>query len=232
MYTYLLLIVCTLLSFIPFVLFWNNNYKRDFKSIFITTSIIAIPFLIWDVIFTHIGIWGFNDEYLIGIKLLGLPIEEILFFWIIPFASIYVYYSVKYLIPSNLPSDRQRYYSYFLSVAFFAFALLNYSKTYTFVNFVSLGTIMFLISFEKRKYLITAILAYLITLIPFFIVNGILTSGIDSISSNPVVWYNNQENISFRLGTIPFEDAFYGFMLIVSNIGLLEHFFINKSTRD
>jgi lycopene cyclase domain-containing protein len=43
---------------------------------------------------------------------------------------------------------------------------------------------------------------YFISLIPFFIVNGILTS-------LPVVEYDDFHNLALRIGTIPFEDMFY-----------------------
>ena len=63
--------------------------------------------------------------------------------------------------------------------------------------------------------------SYAILLIPFFIVNGILTgTGL----SNPVVWYNENEIIGFRLLTIPIEDVFYGFFLILINVFLFERF--------
>ena len=62
-------------------------------------------------------------------------------------------------------------------------------------------------------------ISYLIMLIPFFIVNGILTgTGIE----NEVVWYNNNENLGIRLLTIPVEDFFYGMFLIGMNIMLYE----------
>ena len=58
-------------------------------------------------------------------------------------------------------------------------------------------------------------------LIPFFIVNGILTgTGIE----NEVVWYNNSENLNFRLGTIPIEDSIYAFSMILMNLVLVEFF--------
>jgi lycopene cyclase domain-containing protein len=60
---------------------------------------------------------------------------------------------------------------------------------------------------------------YPILLIPFFIVNGILTgSGLPQ----PIVWYNNAENIGIRLWTIPVEDIFYGFELMFINVYLYE----------
>lgn len=56
---------------------------------------------------------------------------------------------------------------------------------------------------------------YVILLIPFTIVNGILTgTGI----SEAVVKYNNSEIIGLRFLTIPLEDFFYDFELILLNV--------------
>ena len=59
-------------------------------------------------------------------------------------------------------------------------------------------------------------LMYSIILIPFFIVNGILTG---MWISEEVVWYNDEENLGFRLMIIPVEDVFYGMaMLLMTTI--------------
>ena len=53
---------------------------------------------------------------------------------------------------------------------------------------------------------------FFILLIPFSIVNGLLTG---TLIKNQVVWYNNNENLSIRLGTIPIEDIFYALLVLL-----------------
>ena len=62
---------------------------------------------------------------------------------------------------------------------------------------------------------------YTVLLLPFFIVNGLLTG--TSLES-PIVWYDNNENLGTRILTIPVEDIFYGMLLIMLNISLFKHF--------
>lgn len=62
-------------------------------------------------------------------------------------------------------------------------------------------------------------ITYLVILIPFFIVNGILTG---SFIEGEVVWYNPSEITGLRIFTVPFEDIMYGFSLIFLNLMLME----------
>ena len=48
-------------------------------------------------------------------------------------------------------------------------------------------------------------ITYFVHLVPFFIVNSILTG---TFTDKPIVWYNNTETLSVRIGTIPLEDFF------------------------
>ena len=68
----------------------------------------------------------------------------------------------------------------------------------------------------------------LVILIPFIIVNGILTG---SFIEGEIVWYNPDEITGIRLITIPVEDFAYGFSLILINLHLMNYFrklFIKK----
>lgn len=55
-----------------------------------------VLFITWDIIVTARGHWSFNPLYTVGFKIFGLPIEEILFFIIIPFCGLFTWESVKY----------------------------------------------------------------------------------------------------------------------------------------
>ena len=98
---------------------------------------------------------------------------------------------------------------------------MNLDKAYTVVNFLFTSAILALVYFTRPVLLQQFYLSYLVILIPFFMVNGILTG---SFIEDQVVWYNDTENLGIRLGTVPFEDIFYGMSLILMNYFLTEWF--------
>jgi lycopene cyclase domain-containing protein len=56
----------------------------------------AIPFIIWDILAYQRGHWDFNYDFLFGYSILGLPIEEIAFFLLVPYSTLYVWIVVKH----------------------------------------------------------------------------------------------------------------------------------------
>jgi lycopene cyclase domain-containing protein len=216
---------------IPFVYSFNKkmNFIQWWKSVFLAIVIVAIPFLIWDVIFTKNGVWGFNPLYHLDIILFGLPLEEILFFICIPYASIFTHYALIYFFPnlklSNAITKTVTVILFLISVIILFTA---FPKAYSTVNFSLFAFLMLYDLISKNNILNRFYITFLVILIPFFIVNGLLTG---SFIHQEIVWYNNAENLGIRIGTVPIEDAFYAFSMLYMALILIEKFKVkfNKS---
>ena len=200
---------------IPFIYSFEKrmNFIKDWKAVLLAIFIVAIPFLIWDVYFTRIGVWGFNPVYLIGVNIVNLPLEEVLFFFCIPYASIFIHYALRYFFPDKKLSDRTtKIISLILLLVAFAAIVYVFPKKYTSVNFAVFCCLMMYALLVSSKELNSFYLSFLVILIPFFIVNGILTG---SFIEGEVVWYNNDENLGLRIFTIPVEDMFYACYILL-----------------
>jgi len=209
---------------IPFLYSFEKRMRfiKYWKQVFFSISIVAFIFIIWDILFTSQGIWGFNEDYLVGFNILNLPVEEWLFFICIPYASIFTHYAVCHFLPNlMLSSWVTKGITLVLIIVLVLVVILNSDKAYTFYNFSLLLLILLYSYITGNGGLRTFYISFLVILIPFFIVNGILTG---TFIEDPVVWYNNNENLGIRLGTIPIEDIGYAFSLIYLNIILIEKF--------
>jgi len=229
---YLLINFCTVIVPVLFSFHPKLNFYKKWKAFFIANAIVAFIFILWDLLFTQIGVWGFNPNYISGIYFFNLPIEEILFFICIPYACVFTYHCLNLFIKTSWPANTENIFVYTLAAVLLFTGIYFYDKLYTASTFISLAIVLFILKyFLKINWLGKLLTIYPILLIPFFIVNGILTgSGLPQ----PVVWYNNAENLGIRLFTIPFEDIFYGFELILLNIVFYEYFLnkdIKKATR-
>lgn len=49
----------------------------------------------WDALVTARGHWSFNPDYVVGLYLLGMPVEEWLFFPVLAFVSVFTYEAVR-----------------------------------------------------------------------------------------------------------------------------------------
>jgi lycopene cyclase domain-containing protein len=204
-----------LFSFLP-----NNRFYKNWRHLFPALILTAFIFIVWDILFTKMGIWGFNPDYVVGLYFANLPIEEVLFFFCIPYACVFTYHSINILIEKEITKTSEDRLVTLLIVVLFISGIINLGKWYTATTFISMSLfLLFLRWFVRPTYLGKFLVAFLFILIPFFIINGILTgTGIKS----PVVWYNDVENLSIRMGTIPIEDTFYGMLLILMNITIYE----------
>ncbi|HFS67908.1 MAG TPA: lycopene cyclase domain-containing protein [Flavobacteriia bacterium] len=216
---------------IPFIYSFNKkmNFIRYIAPLFVSITIIAIPYIIWDIWFTKLGVWGFNPKYYLGFTFFHIPIEEYLFFFCIPYASVFIHYALEFFFP-NLVLHKK--YTNLLTVLLIGLslfiALTNLNKLYTSSNFFVFALALIFGFLCSKKSLSRFYISYLVILIPFILVNGILTG---SIIKEPIVWYNNAENLGIRFGTIPIEDFAYAFSLLYFVIFTFE-ILKNKSTYD
>jgi lycopene cyclase domain-containing protein len=222
LYTYLLINFLSIL--VPFAFSFDKrlNFYQKWKYIFPAILLTAIFFLIWDSVFTGLGVWGFNPHYTTGITIVNLPLEEFLFFFCIPYACMFTYEVMNYFFKIQPPERYSVFISTFLLMLLAALAIVFNDRLYTFYTslFTITGIVMHLLIF-RISYIGRIYRAYLIILLPFLLVNGILTG---TFIDEPVVWYNDEENLSVRLFTIPVEDVFYGFLLFLMNVSLYERF--------
>ncbi len=207
--------------FIPFLYSFENRMKyiKRWKAVFSSIIITAIFFIIWDIIFTKMGVWSFNPRYHSGINFFDLPIEEWLFFICIPYSSIFIHFAFHYFCPTVSLSDKtvRRIYG-ILMLILLPTIVFHYDKWYTVINYSVLVLLLTYTVYKVPTILNTFFITFLIILIPFTIVNGILTG---SFIDEPVVLYNNDENLGIRLGTIPIEDIGYAFTMILMSLVLI-----------
>ncbi len=219
---YLILNIGSLL--IPFLYSFEPRMRfiTCWKAVFSGILLTAIFFIVWDIIFTKIGVWHFNPRYHSGIEFFDLPLEEWLFFICIPYASLFIHFAFHYFCPKTYLNNRVLKIIYItLILILFPVVFYNYNKLYTAINY-SLSIMLLTISYLKFKDILsTFFITFLIILIPFCIVNGILTG---SFIDEPVVIYNNNENLGIRLGTIPIEDIGYAFNMLIMSLIFIKLF--------
>tara|TARA_B110000503_G_scaffold141283_1_gene234300 strand:- start:363 stop:1055 length:693 start_codon:yes stop_codon:yes gene_type:complete len=207
---------------VPLIYSFNKkmNFIKHIKSLSIAIITVALFYILWDVWFTNSGVWGFNSNYYVGFTIFEMPFEEYLFFFCIPYASIFIHYSLDYFFP-KLHLNKQITFLLSLLIVILSSVVLAYhfDKLYTRVNFILLIICIALGWVFNKQLLSRFYIAYLFILIPFIIVNGILTG---SFIEEPVVWYNNLENLNIRVGTIPIEDFGYAFSLLFFSIFIFE----------
>lgn len=190
------------------------HFIQYFKAVVLSIALVAIPFLIWDGIFTYYGVWGFNPDYHLSIDILGMPLEECMFFFCIPYPCLFTHEVLKFYLPNfKLSKGTTIIVSTLLLVLVCFLLIFNFGKWYTTVNFIFF-ILLLIYSMKNHLHVLANYLpSFMVIMIPFLLINGILTG---SFIDEPVVWYDNTENLNFRIFTIPFEDVFYAFNLLFS----------------
>jgi len=204
-------------------LIYSYDQKLQFylkiKSVVLSLFIVGSFFIVSDILFTKYGIWGFNPKYHSNIVLLNLPLEEWLFFFVIPYASLFLHDTLVFLFPKiQLSNWQTKILSSIIIACVAIIVLMNLGKTYTMIYGSVVIFAILLTSFGSSHLLSRFYLTFMVILVPFFLVDSVLTG---SFIPGEVVWYNNFENLGIRILTIPVEDIGYAFSLILFNLLLI-----------
>jgi lycopene cyclase domain-containing protein len=206
---------------VPILLSFDKRLRfyKKWKYVLPSIFIVAAVYIAFDIYFTKLGVWGFNPRYLSGISLFHLPMEEWLFFIIIAYASLFLHFSiVEYFPNAKVGKKWTERITILLFVLLILMVFLFHDKMYTVYISLTTAVALALAYFDKSQTIASFYISFLVILIPFLIVNGILTG---SFIESEVVWYNNDENLGIRFFTIPIEDFAYGFSLILYNLLLI-----------
>ena len=224
-YTYILInfftvIICFLASFDGRI-----QFNKLFGKFLLSSTIVAIPFIAWDIWFTAKGVWWFDLNYTLGFKIAGLPLEEWLFFYCIPFACVFTYYCLEKYFTLRWTEGVNNLIVFTSFIILGVVGLLYYERIYTLLTvIVTIVTLGYLHFIAQKEWIGKASFVYLVLMPGFFAVNGILTG---SLIPSPVVNYNPDEFLGIRMGTIPLEDAVYGYSQFLLNI-----YFFKKITEN
>ena len=215
-------ILLTASGAVPLLLSFDKRlqFYKQWKYVFPSILLVALVYIVFDVNFTNQDIWGFNPKYLSGIYLFTLPLEETLFFIVIPYASIFLHESIREYFPKlELPKSLNKGLLIVFILMNVLIAVFNADKSYTFYISLKLAIALLLVLLLRSRITRSFFITFGVILVPFLIVNGILTG---SFIEGEVVWYNNTENLGVRIFTIPIEDFAYAFSMILYNLLLIE----------
>jgi lycopene cyclase domain-containing protein len=214
MSTYAWIIILTIAG--PFFLSFDKkvHFYQNWRALFPSILLIGFVFLIWDEFFTV--------TYLLKFYIGHLPIEEILFFLVVPYACVFIYEVVKAYFPNLKTKKIGHYFALGFTLAGLTFGFAQLENWYTasaciVSSFLTIGFYFI----NRVSWYGNFVIAFLISLIPFLIVNGVLTG---AVTDQPIVWYNENHIMGPRIITIPVEDLFYNYSMLLPIFGFYEYF--------
>jgi lycopene cyclase domain-containing protein len=189
-------------------------FFKKLPAVLVSIIFVGIPFILWDAVFTSMGVWAFSQEHLLGAKLLGLPIEEILFFVTVPYSCLFVFEAIQYFFKDTKIKINAKLVAG-VSLVLALAGLFVAEKTYT--SIILLVAAFMLVSLKAFVPWLLESSNYwkfiTITFGLFLVFNYFLTA-------IPIVTYGAFANSGIRVLTIPIEDFFYNFCMLSANLAV------------
>ncbi len=91
---YLLLLGGCVLITLPLEYFGEGVYRQPVRLLRSLTPVLVV-FLVWDAVAIALDVWHYNPRYVSGINVPFMPLEEFLFFLVIPLCALLTYTAVS-----------------------------------------------------------------------------------------------------------------------------------------
>jgi lycopene beta-cyclase len=106
-YHYLLLLAGCLLVTLPLEFGLGARVYRRPRRLLLTLLVAMTPFVIWDLVGIARGHWSFSERFTSGWDLPGgMPLEELLFFVVVPICALLTHQAVRRLGAHLWPDGR------------------------------------------------------------------------------------------------------------------------------
>jgi lycopene cyclase domain-containing protein len=99
-FTYLAILAACLVGTLPLEVVLHARVYARWPRLVATLVPVVIAFGAWDVAEIHAGAWSYDPRYIVGVDLPGrLPLEELLFFIVIPLCALLTFEAVQVVRP-------------------------------------------------------------------------------------------------------------------------------------
>lgn len=215
-YYYLLINLALLLLSFLLTLDKKANPIRSWKPMIPTVLVSGLFFSVVALIFNQFKVSIFNDEYTVGAHILQLPIEEVLFHFILAFAGLNIYVVLNARFPKNNLEKFSLSVSNLLLGVLIAMLFFTHTKLYSVITFSVLFLSLFYVEYVNNlRFMYKFYRAYVVLLIPFCLLYLF-------IGGLPILTYVFEETIKLKLGVIPFENFFYLMSNLLVSVYLFE----------
>jgi lycopene cyclase domain-containing protein len=95
---YLIVLAACLAITAPLELFGAGVYRQPWRTVRAVLPV-ALVFLVWDAVAIAADVWTYNPRYITGVTIgFGIPLEELLFFIVIPLCGLLTYNAVTAML--------------------------------------------------------------------------------------------------------------------------------------
>jgi lycopene cyclase domain-containing protein len=95
---YLVVLAACLAITLPLEIFRPGVYRQIWRAVRAVLPVAAV-FVLWDEVAINAHLWTYNPAYVIGVDIpVRMPIEEVLFFLVIPLCALLTYNAVSAIL--------------------------------------------------------------------------------------------------------------------------------------